>query len=234
MSDRKSVTAGIVRYIRKNIENGQWVVGKKIESENELCKRLGVSRVSVRNAIQQFVALGILESVHGKGTFLISNDLSVFTAPEEMEEKSAESMEHMKNILDFRSIVEPEITRRVAETASPELIEELERLFLVMQNSIGKNESFVEADMNFHLELCRACANPVILSSMVNVFHRRAELGNNLNLTSGYYGGLYYHGLILEALKKHDGKKAKAYMYEHLRRGIDDLYADNEESLTVG
>lgn len=232
MADKESVTAGIARYIRKNIQSGQWVVGEKISSENELCKKLGVSRVSVRNALQQFIALGILESVHGKGTFLISNDLSVFTAPETSEEKSAESIIHMKHILDFRSIVEPEISRRVAETASPELIAELERLLGIMQNSIGKNESFVDADMNFHLEICRACENPVALSTMMNIFHHRAELGYSLNLASGYYGGLYYHGLILDAFKKHDGKKAKTLMLEHLRRGIDDLYADNEEYLS--
>lgn len=225
MADKGGVTAGIARYIRKNIQNGNWVVGEKIPSENQLCKELGVSRVSVRNALQQFIALGILESIHGKGTFLISSDLSVFAPPETTEITTAEHLQIMEDILDFRSIVEPEVCARVAETASPELVAELERLLGVMQMSIGKDEAFVEADVNFHLEICKACGNPITFSAMQSIFHRRAELGYALNLASGFYGGLYYHGLILDALKKHDGKRAKTFMLEHLKRGIDDLYA---------
>ena len=82
-----------------------------------------------------------MKSVHGKGTFLISNDLSDFKAPDTIEEKTAESIENMKNILDFRCIVEPEVCRRVAETASQDLISEMERLLKVMQNSIKKSKS---------------------------------------------------------------------------------------------
>lgn len=234
MADKGSVTAGIARYIRKNIQNGQWMVGEKIPSENQLCKELKVSRVSVRNALQQFIALGILESVHGKGTFLISNDLSVFAAPDTTDVTTEENIKMMRDILEFRIIVEPEVCGQVTETASPELLAELERLLTVMQASIGKSEAFVEADVSFHLEIIRACGNPVTLSTMTNIFHHRAELGYSLNLAAGYYGGLYYHGLILDAMKKHDSKRAKAFMLEHLKRGIDDLYTDNSEAATEG
>ena len=78
MAERGKVTAGIVRYLRKNIQDGVWRPGDRIPSENELCAALGVSRVSVRSALSQMTALGILRSVHGKGTYLISDDLSVF------------------------------------------------------------------------------------------------------------------------------------------------------------
>lgn len=227
MADKGSVTARIARYIRKNIQNGSWIIGDKIPSENQLCKELGVSRVSVRNALQQFIALGILESIHGKGTFLISSDLSVFTAPETTEVTPAENLKLMRDILEFRMIVEPEVCAMVAENPSPELLAELERLFALMQSSIGKSEAFVNADVDFHLQICQACGNPVIWNTMTGIFHRRAELGYELNLASGYYGGMYYHGLILDALRKHDSKRAKTFMLEHLRRGIDDLYADN-------
>ena len=58
MAERGKVTAGIVRYLRKNIQDGAWRPGDRIPSENELCAALGVSRVSVRSALSQMTALG--------------------------------------------------------------------------------------------------------------------------------------------------------------------------------
>ncbi|MGN0992070.1 MAG: GntR family transcriptional regulator [Candidatus Ventricola sp.] len=57
MAGRGKVTSRIVKYLRQNIRDGVWEIGERIPSENELCKELGVSRVSVRNALQQMSAL---------------------------------------------------------------------------------------------------------------------------------------------------------------------------------
>lgn len=57
MAGRGKVTSRIVKYLRQNIRDGVWEIGERIPGENELCKELGVSRVSVRNALQQMSAL---------------------------------------------------------------------------------------------------------------------------------------------------------------------------------
>ena len=72
---KTSVTQQIIEYIKENIQNGSWKVGEKIPSEPSLVEELGVSRASLRVAIQQYVALGVLRSEQGKGTFLESSDL---------------------------------------------------------------------------------------------------------------------------------------------------------------
>ena len=42
-----------------------------------------------------------------------------------------------------------------------------------------------------------------------------------LILSNGYYGGIYYHGILLDAFRKHDGKRARVMMEEHLQHTID-------------
>lgn len=232
MAEKGSVTSKVSHYIREHIRSGDWKVGQKIPSENQLCSELGVSRVSVRNAIQQFIALGILESEHGKGTFLLSNDLSMFLPVPGSIPENTELLDRMKSILQFRSLIEPSICGLVAETASPELISQLEQYLDIMQGSVGKCEVFVQADVNFHLEICRASGNPVIIAVMNDIFRQRADLGNMLALATGYYGGVYYHNLILSAIRNHNSTQAKAMMQEHLERGLDDLMADNPDSPT--
>ena len=206
MADKGSVTGKIAHYIRKNIRNGNWTVGEKIPSENQLCEELGVSRVSVRTALQQFIALGILESVHGKGTFLISDDLSAFYSNVEEPAPTIDATETMKQILEFRSIVEPAICAQVAQTASPELIAKLESYLKTMKASVGRCDT---------------------IAIMNETFQRRANLGKMLILSTGYYGGIYYHGILLDAFRKHDVKRAKAMMAEHLQHGLYDLESDN-------
>ena len=59
-------------YLKEQIDSGAWKAGEKIPSENTLTKELGVSRASVRDAIRYFAGQGVLESRHGKGTFLLT------------------------------------------------------------------------------------------------------------------------------------------------------------------
>ena len=223
MADKGSVTGKIAHYIRKNIRNGNWTVGEKIPSENQLCEELGVSRVSVRSALQQFIALGILESVHGKGTFLISDDLSAFYSNVEEPAPTIDATETMKQILEFRSIVEPAICAQVAQTASPELIAKLEGYLKTMKASVGRCEEFINADVAFHMEIINACGNAYTIAIMNETFQRRANLGKMLILSTGYYGGIYYHGILLDAFRKHDVKRARVMMEEHLQHGLYDL-----------
>ena len=53
--------------------------GGKLPSESELCRKYGVSRITVRQAIGLLAQKGLVASVHGKGTFVksptIGNDL---------------------------------------------------------------------------------------------------------------------------------------------------------------
>ena len=55
----------------------------------------------------------------------------------------------------------------------------------------------------------------------------KSSLGKMLILSNGYYGGIYYHGILLDAFRKHDGKRARVMMEEHLQHGLYDLESDN-------
>lgn len=52
------------------IENGSLQPGARIPSEKELCQLFDTSRITVRRAIKELNDRGILEVVHGKGTFV--------------------------------------------------------------------------------------------------------------------------------------------------------------------
>lgn len=49
--------------------------GSKLPSEKELCDEFGVSRITIRQALDMLESMGLTSSVHGKGTFVKANKL---------------------------------------------------------------------------------------------------------------------------------------------------------------
>lgn len=58
-------------YIRDRIESGEYPVGSQIPTENELAALLGVSRPTVRQALENLAREGVLSRVKGRGTFVM-------------------------------------------------------------------------------------------------------------------------------------------------------------------
>ena len=60
----------LCKCIKKDIIQGNLMPGEKLPSENELTKAMGVSRITVREAIQKLVAINLVETHQGKGSFV--------------------------------------------------------------------------------------------------------------------------------------------------------------------
>ncbi|WP_067929684.1 GntR family transcriptional regulator [Alicyclobacillus shizuokensis] len=63
--------------ILRDIQAGRWRPGDQIPSETELAQEMGVSRITVRQAIADLVSLGYLAKRQGKGTFLLRHKESL-------------------------------------------------------------------------------------------------------------------------------------------------------------
>ena len=64
--------------LRTAIDTGQYGDGDLIPPEPALCEQYGVSRITVRRAVAELAAEGLLEKVPGKGTFVRAG---VFSSP---------------------------------------------------------------------------------------------------------------------------------------------------------
>ena len=63
----------IQHLIRHRIAKGDYAPGSQIPSENELCRELNVSRVTLREALRELVRDDMLVKIQGKGTFVNAN-----------------------------------------------------------------------------------------------------------------------------------------------------------------
>jgi len=60
----------VADVISKSLNDGSYRPGDQIPSEDKLCENYGVSRVTLRAAINLLVENGKLKKMHGKGTFV--------------------------------------------------------------------------------------------------------------------------------------------------------------------
>jgi GntR family transcriptional regulator len=62
----------VEQSLRREIDAGRWPSGSRIPGEAELTTLLGVSRITVRHALANLEAAGVLRREHGRGTFVRS------------------------------------------------------------------------------------------------------------------------------------------------------------------
>lgn len=60
----------IAEILAIGIRSGRYQPGDKLPSEHELCREYSVSRMTVRLALSQLIQQGLVQSFHGKGTFV--------------------------------------------------------------------------------------------------------------------------------------------------------------------
>ena len=179
-----NVTEQVVEYLKENIEAGNWKVGEKIPSENQMTSTLGVSRSSVRAALQYMIGIGVLESVHGKGTYLINSQVENW---EEADNKiTSEDCKDIEKVLEFRRILEPDACRLAVERGDSQVVSELEKYLKQMKKYEGERDAFVNADLKFHEVICKASGNQLLEKSLHKVFLETRKNHNQMNALFGF------------------------------------------------
>ncbi|MEM7445493.1 MAG: GntR family transcriptional regulator [Pseudomonadota bacterium] len=73
----------LAKRLTDAIRNGRWKAGDALPSERQMCEVLGVSRVTLRKALDTLAADGLVEARHGSGTFVadrVHQPMSVLTS----------------------------------------------------------------------------------------------------------------------------------------------------------
>ncbi|MDO4271157.1 MAG: FCD domain-containing protein [Eubacteriales bacterium] len=220
-TERVNITESVVQYLTEHIANGDWAVGSKIPSENQLTASLGVSRASVRVAIQQLIGVGVLESVHGKGTFL--RDDRVETLLTGASQITPADCADIRAVLEFRRILEPEAAALAAKNASGEQIARMRALTEELPRHSGSQREFVRCDMAFHEALCQASGNHLLVKSLHEVFEQTVRNHEQLIQRFGERDALFFHPQILEAVTARNANRARALMEAHILSNYDEI-----------
>lgn len=225
MSYSSQASNQVFRDITEHISSGQWSPGMKIETEEQLCSRLGVSRVAVRQAIEKLSALSVLHKVQGSGTYVNSfKDASllgmIYYPP---------TRETMRTVLEFRRMFDSYNAQLFVQYATEEELVVLEENYRGMTALRDEPKAFQKYESDFHNLIASGTHNVIIrqISSMLTElleWHQALQYNN-----IGPDNSILWHGRILDAIREGDGELASLCTRIHIDKSIE--YIEKKEDL---
>lgn len=149
----------VYKQLLDNIKAGVWKSGDKLPTENELSKELNVSRVTIRAALQRLRSIGLVESKHGKGTFVCPNeDLFDYTGFSDTINLTAKEY---KEICQLREAIEKTAVQNIVENGMVGDCEVIFTAYRGMEEAASQLDykKLTQYDMMFHTAIIVASNN---------------------------------------------------------------------------
>ena len=188
---RRQVSDVVAERIERLIVDGVLKVGQALPSERRLTEKLGVSRTALREGLKLLRAKGIIETAHGKGSYVAQ--LSGQGSTSALMHLFSSQPRTLYDLFEVRCLLEGESARLAALRATEAdfvlIRRSYEALLAAHEQPLTASEH-AHLDHAFHLAICEASHNPVLVqtlrsltdlllnsvfASVNNLYHRPAQ-----------------------------------------------------------
>jgi GntR family transcriptional repressor for pyruvate dehydrogenase complex len=217
---RRNLSHSIAESLLDRIRAGEVGVGDRLPTEQGLMEEFGVGRNVIREAIQQLVAIGVLDVRPGRGTTVIglgSDDL--------LDARTMSALLEDQTIADlyaFRMLIEVEIAEAAASHATAQQIQTIADAHLEYERNLAAGQPVYRSDLSFHRAVALASNNQIyvrVLDALSDLLEASRERTDHV--PGAPERAAEQHGVILEAIRRGDGMAAREEMRQHIRRAIE-------------
>ncbi len=228
--ERERVADRVAEELKRLIAGGTLAPGERLPGERQLADMMGVSRVSVRAALQQLKAQGLVTAVQGGGTRIIASAEDLDSALTQIIQASARNL---RDLMELRAQLECWAAGRAADRASDEDMAAIKAALDLMCDPSRPERMKAEDDYQFHMAIAKAAGSAVylhLISVLGDVLEEMLEFHRfTLSATPADDARfLEHHRAIWEGIRSRDPKAAEAAMADHLLT-ILALYGVEEE-----
>lgn len=193
----------IAAALRQAIETGRLRPGERLV-EKDLCARLNVSRTSLREAIRELEAEGLLSTSTGGGVSV-----------------AAMTPDEARNIYRVRGALEALAAEQFAERASDEALARLQAATETLASAYasGVIEEMLAAKRAFYERLGEGAANPILLDLLHRLNSRISTLrATSLNQPNRLEPSIAEIRVLVGALARRDAVAARAAALHHINQ----------------
>lgn len=210
-----------VRLLLDHIDDSGLKAGDRLESERELARILGISRPSLREAIQILQVQGRLIVKHGIGIFVLDDQEG-----EKLRESLKAAQHRIEELFQMREILEAPAVEWAAERRTESQLAEMKSAARALNIAILEDpidfEKVRKLDMQFHLTIVSSAQNHFLnqtLGTLQEIMFN--SMDNTLKLPGRIDASEHEHGLILKAIEKRDSIAARLMCIQHIHNARD-------------
>jgi GntR family transcriptional regulator len=141
--------AQVEQAVLKSMADGTLPAGARLPAEDQLIERFGVSRTTIRTAIQSLLARGLVEIRRGKGTFVtqptITQELTELTGF--VEDMRAIGREPSAKVLDRRLVAASETVARQLSLQRGAAVARIQRVRLADGSPLSFDETYLPLEL---------------------------------------------------------------------------------------
>ena len=228
-SNELAAERDVITQLRAYLTQTELPDDGRLPPERELSEALGVSRTELRKALSALESEGQLWRHVGKGTFVGSRPLDTFADIAALARRT-----NPAEVMRVRLIVEPEIARAAALTATPVHLNEM-RSCVARMREAGTWRQYETWDNRLHRTIAEATQNSLLvgLFDTINAVRRAVTWGRlraNPVKPSSDHHSFHEHDVIVEAIANRDMGGAASAMRAHLQTVERKLLARQSES----
>ncbi len=219
VGENKGLAERVEESILDAIRSKRLAPGDRLPTEHKLCEMFGVSRPTLREALRQISAKGLIHIRKGSGMYVA--EYSSMAATDQLKLYLELQFDEQFNVhmVRIRRILEPESAKLAAMHRDDTELTHLEEILTDFEAlTPGNYEEEGRLDRDFHLTIAHASHNPmmeVILDPLFQLMPRiRSEI--YASIESAQSSAQVYHRKIYEAIRDQDSAKAFEMMHTHL------------------
>jgi len=220
---RIRLSESIIKAIKEMIVEDKFEPGDKFYSENELTKKLQVSRASVREAIRILEVTGQVTVKHGKGVYITDGNADKF----QPFINWLRTHEHsITDIFEVNLIIEPKAAAYAAKKADSDDIRKIEEICTQFEFYAKSNNTaeMINYDRDFHRWLAKATKNSTLHALVESMTTSFPDGGiSSLHTPGRIEKTIHEHRAILKAVKNRDKEGAEQTMIVHLENALYDI-----------
>jgi GntR family galactonate operon transcriptional repressor len=223
----RSKADGVLDRLGRQVAAGRFPPGQRVPTEEELVRKLGISRPSVREGLKALARKGLVESRARRGTVVLDKGNWDVLDPDVLRWMAAAPPDYafLISLIELRAIMEPAAARLAAQRATPAQILEIERAFGGMADSLPHDiEACHRHDLAFHEAIFAASGNAMlyrlytaIRAMLLTLFRASTEARQS------YEKSLAEHGAVAAAIGRRSPEEAEKTMRKLLAGTARDL-----------
>lgn len=232
------VSDKVVQDLHTLVEKNQMQVGDRLPAERKLCEQLGVSRSSLREAIQQLTSQGMLVSKVGAGTFLqqLPTNWSQYQIVQPLSNLIDEDPAYRFDVQEARMVLEGGTAWYAAQRATAEDLQNIRACYeqIAHFQILGDDDQAAIADAKFHLAIAEASHNLVLIQMMRGLFdllQYNVVLGRRKVYSEAHrFDQLHdQHFQVMDAIERQDPEAARTAVCGHIEFVVQQVRMIDEE-----